>query len=203
MSVCSYCTTATDRHKGHTFSSLSEIYHKRKADFSKDSKEIENVISPTYEEMVSDLETQIVNLDGIYVKFTNEVTEHGAELHKEVDNAINRMKSEIEEMKTTHLEILKTQLYEIKQVQLEIEQSLITLQTMKESNEVSLTMKYSSKNQEFKKLPPKVRVLLPVFNPNTIDSEQLYKSLGSLIPLSFTTDENGYTLKKQKLHSRY
>jgi hypothetical protein len=57
-------------------------------------------------------------------------------------------------------------------------------------------MEYRSKTKEFRKLPPKVRVSLPTFNPNPIDGEQLYKSLGCLVPLSFTTDANGYTLKK-------
>ncbi|XP_055999444.1 E3 ubiquitin-protein ligase Midline-1-like [Ostrea edulis] len=195
MFVCSLCTAA-DKHKGHTFLILSEIYNKRKADITKDSEEIENIISPTYEEVVTDLETQITNLDGEYVKFTTVVTKHGEEWHKEIDNVINKMKNEIEEMKIKHLEILKKHLDEIKQIQSLIEQSQITLKEMEESNEVSVTMEYRSKNKEFRKLPPEVRVSLPTFSPNMIDSEQLYKSLGSLIPLSFTTDENGYTLKK-------
>ncbi|XP_055999649.1 uncharacterized protein LOC125656913 [Ostrea edulis] len=200
MSVCSFCTTiSTDKHKGHTFSILSEIYNERKADITKDSDEIENVISPTYEEMVTDLETQITNLDGEYVKFTTVVTKHGEEWHKEIDNVINKMKNEIEEMKIKHLEILKKHLDEIKQIQSLIEQSLITLKEMEESNEMSVTMEYRSKNKEFRKLPPKVRVSLPTFSPNTIDREQLYKSLGSLIPLAFTRDENGYTPKKAEI----
>ncbi|XP_055998951.1 tripartite motif-containing protein 55-like isoform X2 [Ostrea edulis] len=196
MSVCSLCTISADKHKGHTFSILSEIYKNKKADITKDSEEIENIISPTYEEMSTDLETQITNLDGEYVKFTTVFTKHGEEWHKEIDNVINKMKHEIEEMKIKHLEILKKHLDEIKQIQSLIEQSLITLGKMEESNEVSVTMEYRSQNKEFRKLPPKVRVSLPTFSPNTIDSEQLYKSLGSLIPLSFTRDENGYTLKK-------
>ncbi|XP_055999426.1 E3 ubiquitin-protein ligase Midline-1-like [Ostrea edulis] len=195
MFVCSLCTAA-DKHKGHTFLILSEIYNKRKADITKDSEEIENIISPTYEDMATDLETQIANLDGEYVKFTTVVTKHGEEWHKEIDNVINKMKNEIEEMKIKHLEILKKHLDEIKQIQSLIEQSLITLKKMEESNEVSVTMEYRSQNKEFRKLPPKVRVSLPTFSPNTIESEQLYKSLGSLIPLSFTKDENGYMLKK-------
>ncbi|XP_055999420.1 uncharacterized protein LOC125654337 [Ostrea edulis] len=197
--VCSLCNDnllSSDKHKGHTFSILSEIYNERKVDITKDSEEIENIISPTYEEMATDLKTQITNLDGEYVKFTTVVTKHGEEWHKEIDNVINKIKNEIEEMKIKHLEILKKHLDEIKQIQSLIEQSLITLKEMEESNEVSVTMEYRSKNKEFRKLPPKVRVSLPTFSPNTIDSEQLYKSLGFLIPLSFTTDENGYTLKK-------
>ncbi|XP_056001564.1 uncharacterized protein LOC125654350 [Ostrea edulis] len=194
--VCSFCTAYADKHKGHTFSILSEIYNERKVDITKDSEEIENIISPTYEEMVTDLETQITNLDGEYVKFTTVITKHREDWHKEIDNAINKMRNEMEEMKIKHLGILKKHLDEIKQIQSLIEQSLITLKEMEESNEMSVTMEYRSQNKEFRKLPPKVRVSLPTFSPNTIDSEQLYKSLGSLIPLSFTTDENGYTLKK-------
>jgi hypothetical protein len=202
MSICSFCTASTDKHKGHTFSVLSEIYKERKEGIAKDSEEIENVISPTYEEITSDLETQIANLDGIYLEFTTVVIEHGEELHKEVDNVINRLKNEIQEMKNKHREILKKHLDEIKQIQSLIEQSLITLKKMEESNEVSVTMEYRSKNTEFRKIPPKVRVSLPTFSPNTIGSEQLYKSLGSLTPLSFTTDENGYTLKKENTSPR-
>jgi hypothetical protein len=109
------------------------------------------------------------------------------------------MKNEIEEMKTKHLEILKKHLDEIKQIQSLIEQSLTALKKMEESTEVSITMEYRSRNKEFRKLPPKVRVSLPTFSPHPIDCEQLYKSLGSLTPLSFTTDVNGYTLKKTKV----
>jgi streptogramin lyase len=196
MSVCSFCTTYPDKHKGHTFSVLSERYKERKDGIAKDSEEIENIISPTYEEMASDLETQINKLDGIYMEFTAVVVEHGEEMHKEVDKAINRMKNEIEEMKTKHLNILKKHFDEIKQIQSLIEQSQITLKKMEESNEVSATMEYRSQNPEFRKLPPKVRVCLPTFKSHTIDSEQLFRSLGSLTPLSFTTNENGYTLKK-------
>jgi hypothetical protein len=187
---------SSDKHKGHTFSILSEIYNERKANITKDSQEIENIISPTYEEMITDLETEIANLEGNYVKFTTVVTKHGEELHEEIDNVINRMKNEIEMMKTKHLEILKKHLDEIKQIQLLIQQSLVTLTKMEESNEVTVTMEYRSKNDEFRNLPPKVLVSLPIFSPNLIDSEQLYKSLGSLVPLSVTTDENVYTLKK-------
>ncbi|XP_055995213.1 tripartite motif-containing protein 3-like isoform X1 [Ostrea edulis] len=192
--VCLLCA-AEDKHKGHTFSILSEIYNKTKADITKDSEEIENIISPTYDKMATDLETQMNNLDGEYVKFATVVTKHGEEWHKEIDNVINKMKNEIEEMKIKHLGILKKHLDEIKQIQSLIEQSLVTLKEMEESNEVSVAMEYRSKNKEFRKLPPKVPVSLPTFSPNTIDSEQLYKSFGSLIPLSFTTDENCYTLK--------
>jgi hypothetical protein len=180
----------SDKHEGHTFSLLSEIYKKVKAYITKDSEEIRNIISPTYEKMVIDLVTDIAALDGKYAKFTTVVTKHGEEWHKEIDNVIKRMKNEIEEMKIKHLGILKKHLDEIKQIQSIIDQSLIALKKMEESNEVSVTMKYRSRNGEFRKRPPQVRVSLPTFSPNPIDGEHLYKSLGCLVPLSVYTDEN-------------
>jgi streptogramin lyase len=199
MPVCSFCgdnLASSDEHKGDTFLLLSEIFSERKADITKDSEEIENAIAPTYEEMVTNLETDIANLDGNYAKLTSVVTEHGEDWHKEIDNAINIMKNEIEEMKIKHLDILKKHLDEIKQIQSLIEQSLITLREMEKSNEVSVTTQYRSRNEQFRKLPPKVRVSLPTFTPSPIDGEQLYKSLGCLMPFSVKTDENGYPLKK-------
>jgi hypothetical protein len=191
-----------DEHKGHIFLFLSKIFNERRAAIAKDSEEIKITISPTCKKIVTDLETEIVNLDGNYAKFTTIVTKHGEDWHKEIDNAINRMKNEIEEMKTKHLEILNKHLDEVKQIQSLIEQSLITLNKIEVSNDVSVTIEYRSRNEEFRKLPPKVRVSLPTFSPNPIDGEQLYQSLGCLMPLSVTTDENDDTLKKTEISPR-
>jgi tripartite motif-containing protein 2/3 len=198
MPVCFLCAANlfSDKHIGHRCLLLSEIYSKRKTDITNDSHEIQNTISPTYEDMVTALETDIAKLDGYYAQFTTVVTKHGEEWQKEIQNAIDRMKNQIEEMKNAHTQILKKHLAKIKQIQSLIEQLLITLKNIEESNEVSATMEYRSKNEELKKLPPKVRVSLPTFSANPIDNEHVYKSLGSLISFSVTIDEHGYTLRK-------
>ncbi|XP_062572256.1 uncharacterized protein LOC134234217, partial [Saccostrea cucullata] len=140
----------------------------------KDTEELETIISPTYEEIAADLEAQIANMDGEYGKLTEAVTEHGKEWHKEIDNII----------------------------QTRIKQTLLKLIRIDESNEVSMTMEYSSNIRELSTLPSKIKVSLPTFSPKSKDSELLYKLFGSLTPLCTTTEKNGYTLKNSEQSTR-
>ncbi|XP_062572287.1 uncharacterized protein LOC134234249 isoform X2 [Saccostrea cucullata] len=192
--VCAFCS-ALQRHEGHKFLILEEVYTSKKNEIAKDTEELQDIISPTYEEIANDLETRIANLDGEYENLTTAVTEHGKQWHKEIDNAINAMKKEIDDFKTKHLDILKKHAEEIKQLQSLIKETLLNLKKIEESNEVSMTIEYSSRNKEFSKLPPKIQISLPIFNPKPIDKEQLYKFIGILSPLSTSTDENGYKLQ--------
>ncbi|XP_062578769.1 uncharacterized protein LOC134240723 [Saccostrea cucullata] len=199
--VCPSCFTS-NKHKGHHFLELSEVYNSKKIDIEKDTEELQNIISPTYEEIRNDLETQIANLDGEYEKLTTAVTKHGKQWHREIDNFVNVMKKEIDDLKGKHFDILRKHADEVKQIQSLIEQNLLNLKEIEESNEVYMTTEYSSRNKEFSKLPPKVQVSLPMFNPKPVDREQIYKLFGSLAPLSTTTEENGYELKKLEKSSR-
>ena len=81
---------------------------------------------------------QMASLDGEYKKLTTGMSKQREEIHREVDNAINRMEKEIDEIKVKHHSI-STQSF--------IQQTLITLNKMEESNEVSSIIKYSSKNR--------------------------------------------------------
>ncbi|XP_062620266.1 heat shock 70 kDa protein 12B-like [Saccostrea cucullata] len=63
-------------------------------------------------------------------------------------------------------------------------------------------MEYISRTKELSKLPPKIQVSLPTFSSRTIDTEQFYKLFGCLTPLSTTTEENGYKVKKPKITTK-
>lgn len=102
--------------------------------------------------MIHDLEKQIANLDKGYEKLTAEIFKHGEEWHKEIDVIITNMKTEIYKIKIKHKDILQKHLDEIKQIQSLIDQTAQTLKEIEESNEVSMTIEYKSKNSEFSKL---------------------------------------------------
>nr|XP_022302123.1 uncharacterized protein LOC111110081 [Crassostrea virginica] len=192
--VCSDCTVST-QHKGHEYLRLEEMFTKSKECIGKDKEEFEN-ISPTYEEIVIELENQITNLDEEYEKLTTEMSKQREELHREVDNAINQMEKEISEIKMKHHSILKKHLNEIKQVQSLMQKTLVSLNEIEESNEVSPTIHYSSKVEEFRKLPPKVNVSMPKFIPKQIEREELCSLIGKLTPLSTALEERVFTAKK-------
>ncbi|XP_052677692.1 uncharacterized protein LOC128158773 [Crassostrea angulata] len=187
--VCSSCT-ASKQHKGHNFVEVTEVFKTKKDDIKKDKQEFENHISPTYEEISRDLENQLANLDGGYEKLTTTMSKQGEQWHREIDIIINKIKSEISEIKEKHRDILQKHLNEIKQIQSLIKETLHTIRKIEKSTEVSSTIEYSSKIREFRKLPPKVQVSLPTFIPKPIDREKLYSLFGQITPLSTATEEN-------------
>ncbi|XP_061178985.1 tripartite motif-containing protein 55-like [Saccostrea echinata] len=193
--VCSLCS-ASQQHKGHSILVLFEIYNAKKNVIAKDTMELQNIISPAYKEIAKGIETQIANLDGEYNKLTTAVTEHGEQWHREIDNVISAMKKEINDFKTKHLDILKTYDVEIKQIQSLVEESLLNLNKIEGSNEVSMTIEYSSRNKEFSKFPLELQVSLPMFISKPINRGLLYDLFGSLEALSSTTEKNSYILKK-------
>uniref|UniRef100_K1R0R6 Tripartite motif-containing protein 3 n=1 Tax=Magallana gigas TaxID=29159 RepID=K1R0R6_MAGGI len=161
-----------------------------------DTEELVNNISPAYKKITLDLENQLANLDGGYEKLITTLSKQGEQWHKEIDIIINKMKTEISDIKVKHRDILQKHLDEIKQIQSLIKQTLQALKEIEKSTEVSSTIEYSSKITEFSKFPPIVQVSLPTFTPNPIDSEKLYRMFGQITPSSTDTGENIVSLNR-------
>uniref|UniRef100_A0A8W8LX93 Tripartite motif-containing protein 3 n=1 Tax=Magallana gigas TaxID=29159 RepID=A0A8W8LX93_MAGGI len=117
---------------------------------------------------------------------------------REIDIVINKMKTELSEIKEKHRDILQKHLNEIKMIQFLIKETLQTIRKIEKSTEVSSTIEYSSKIREFSKFPPKVQVSLPTFIPKPIDHEKLYSLLRETTPLSTATEENVLSLNQPK-----
>nr|XP_022300428.1 uncharacterized protein LOC111108684 [Crassostrea virginica] len=194
--ICSDCSTVSTQHKGHSFLKLEELFTKSKGHIKKDAEELENQISPTYKEIANELEIQIASLDEEYKKITIELSKQREEIHREVDNAIDQMEKEIGDIKVKHHSLLKKHLDEIKQSQSLMQHTLIDLSEVMESNEVSPTIIYSSKNKEFSKLPPKLNVSIPKFIPKQIEREALRNLIGKITPISTILEERIFTAKK-------
>ncbi|XP_034305152.2 uncharacterized protein [Magallana gigas] len=193
--VCSSCM-ASEQHGRHKFKEITEVYKTKKEVIKMDTEELVNNISPTYEKITLDLENQLANLDEGYEKLTTTISKQGEQWHREIDITINKMKTEISEIKDKHRDILQKHLDEIKQIQSLIKQTLQALKEIEKSTEVSSTIEYSSKITEFSKFPPKVQVLLPTFTPNPIDSEKLHRMFGQITPSSTDTGENIVSLNR-------
>nr|XP_022288739.1 uncharacterized protein LOC111100885 [Crassostrea virginica] len=200
--LCTDCLASKPHNKKHKLSKLDEIFNKKKDQIQKDKQEIKEQILPVYEDIASELENQISHIDVDYQKFTTQLSKHREELHREIDKAIDRREKEIDENKLKHLSILTKHLEEIKQLQSLMHETLHSLYEMEESNEVTPTIHYSSKNQEFSKLLPKVTVSMPKFIPKPIEKEELCSLIGKLTPLSTTLEQRVFTAKKPNTSDR-
>ncbi|XP_078339240.1 uncharacterized protein LOC144627158 isoform X2 [Crassostrea virginica] len=195
ISICFDCLASKHHNKEHEFVKLEEVYNTKKEQIQSDTEELENQILPAYEEIANELEMQIASLDGKYKKLTTEMSKQREEIHREVDNAMEQMEKEIDEMKVKHHIILQRHLDYIKQLQSLMQQTLLAMIEIEESK-VSKTIHFSSKNEEFSKLPPKVIASMPKFIPKQIQREELCSLIGKLTPLSTTLEETDFSPKK-------
>eukprot|EP00105_Crassostrea_gigas_P029717 XP_011451737.1 PREDICTED: uncharacterized protein LOC105345322 [Crassostrea gigas] len=199
--VCSSCM-ASEQHIGHRFVEVKHEFETKKEIIKKDKVELGVSISPKYEEIAFELENQLANLDEGYEKLTTEITKQGEEWHREIDIVINKMKTEINEIKLEHESILKKHLNEIKQMQSLINEILIVLGELEKSTEISTAIEYISKIKTFSKLPPRVNVMLPTFIPKPIDHENLYNFFGQITPLGNAMQEHVLSINQPKTSVR-
>nr|XP_011424192.2 tripartite motif-containing protein 5 [Crassostrea gigas]XP_011424194.2 tripartite motif-containing protein 5 [Crassostrea gigas]XP_011424196.2 tripartite motif-containing protein 5 [Crassostrea gigas]XP_011424197.2 tripartite motif-containing protein 5 [Crassostrea gigas]XP_011424198.2 tripartite motif-containing protein 5 [Crassostrea gigas]XP_011424199.2 tripartite motif-containing protein 5 [Crassostrea gigas]XP_019921805.2 tripartite motif-containing protein 5 [Crassostrea gigas]XP_0 len=192
--ICATCLSSKE-HRGHIFIEIVNNIDSKKELIQKDLQELEKSIYLKYQEIASIIPVQKSALNENSQKLTTEMDKHGEDLHREINTIIRNMKSNVEEMDTKHLAVLDKQEDEIKHTISEITQTITELKTLLDSNDVSRVSAYKSRNDEFRRFPPKLTVSLSSFTPQKINKEQLYQQFGSLSASSIKTEEHGYTME--------
>nr|XP_022305362.1 LOW QUALITY PROTEIN: tripartite motif-containing protein 3-like [Crassostrea virginica] len=191
--ICSSCISS-GKHIGHKAVDIFEDFESKKEVLRKDLEELEKSIFPKYQESAAIIKTQKTDQHKHSQKLTSELNKQGEALHREINTIIQRKQAEIDEMNAQHLAAIEKQEAVINKALDEIKQVIVHLKSLLETSDVSHVSKYKSRNGDFRKLPPKLKISLPNFQPQRIDTEQLLKQFGSLAPLSIETEEQGITV---------
>ena len=86
--LCFHCLASEQHNKEHKVSNLEEVFNKKRDQIKKDKEEINKQLLPACEDIKTELENQIANLDGNYKNMTTEMSKHREELHREIDNLV-------------------------------------------------------------------------------------------------------------------
>nr|XP_034310782.1 uncharacterized protein LOC109621220 [Crassostrea gigas] len=191
--ICVKCASSKE-HIGHEFIEIVETLENQKEIILNDLQELEKTVYPKYQEIASILPVMKADLNENSKKLIKAIDKHGEDLHREIDTIIKKLKSDLDEMDSNYLTVLNKQENEITRNISEIKQSIADLKKLLHSNDVSLASAYKSRNDEFRRLPPKLTATLPKFTPEKINKEQLYQLFGSLSALSIKTEEHRYTM---------
>ncbi|XP_061171064.1 uncharacterized protein LOC133180605 [Saccostrea echinata] len=189
--VCSTCISS-GKHREHCLLNIFQKLSCKTKAIKRDLIELECRIYPKYGDIALDIKNKKDKSDNLYHKLKIAVNKQGETWHREIDIIVNKQKSEIDDMKTIHMSILNKQENIITQITSKMKQRVLDLQKTLEFNDLSLAHK--SRNEEFRRLPPKVNVSLPVFSPQKINTKQLNQLFGSLSELSMTT-KHGKTIE--------
>nr|XP_022342328.1 uncharacterized protein LOC111136045 [Crassostrea virginica] len=191
--ICASCVSSK-KHFGHEIEDIFEDFEAKKEIMKQDLQEIEKSLFPKYEEAASNIQIQKADQRKNSQKLTAELKKHGEALHKEIDIIIQTKQTEIDAMDSKHQTVLNKQEDAINNTIIEMKQVIQDLKSLLDTCNVNLVSKYQSRIEEFRKLPHKLRISLPHFQPVKINREQILKMFGSLTHISIETEEQGNTV---------
>lgn len=134
--ICILCITS-QRHKTHDVVHLQDIYEVQKDKLNRDLQELRFSIYPKYQKYASEISKQKANIEKNTNKLNALLTEHGKVWHKEIDETINKIKSEIGKINSKSWNALKEQEGTIRECISEITRKITNLKTLLDSNDVN------------------------------------------------------------------
>ncbi|XP_062615285.1 E3 ubiquitin-protein ligase TRIM45-like [Saccostrea cucullata] len=198
--VCHTCL-GSGKHLSHKLSKIVEVLGEKKDLIRKEQNELNETIYPTYQDIVVDVQKTMSQLEKEYGDLSTAIAKHGEEWHREIDQLVRKLTTQLDEMKTSQLQTLQTQLDEINKNLADITDEINTLGIAVDSNDFSKLCSVKSRGDQYKNIPKKILPSVPKFTPETIQMEELHKLFGALISDFDQSDEHRYSIKKtQKVH---
>nr|XP_022304489.1 uncharacterized protein LOC111111674 isoform X2 [Crassostrea virginica]XP_022304490.1 uncharacterized protein LOC111111674 isoform X3 [Crassostrea virginica] len=186
--ICLLCISS-GKHEHHMKGDILKTLAKKKELLRTDLQELQTSIYPKIQEHASGIPVQRAEVSKHLKHLKKAIDEQGEIIHGEIDTIIEKMQNEIENMIIQHMATIDTQEEAINVTITEIQQAILELKRLLDTNEFCLVAEYKSRNVQFRKLPPKLKITLPKFQPNKINREKLREQFGTFFNFSNETQK--------------
>ncbi|XP_062567367.1 E3 ubiquitin-protein ligase TRIM71-like [Saccostrea cucullata] len=192
--ICTICL-ASDQHLGHKLARILEIRDEKRDNLIKKQTELKEKIYPNYQDIASDVQIRMSQLQKEYGDLSTFITKHGEEWHREIDKLVQKLKAEVDEMKNTQLQTLQKQLDEINKTMSDIKDEINSVDSVLESTDISSLFSVPSTLDRYTNLPRKITISIPKFIPKKLQADQLF-SLETILLKSDEHDDSMKTTEK-------
>lgn len=199
--VCPSCISS-DSHKKHTFLTISEICHKRKELINADTKELEEIVYPSYASIVQQVEYDAAKVEKDYKTLKQSIEKHRTEWHAEIDKIVNILQNETDKMRDTQLRVLNKHSQNVKELRSGIHEAIKSNKDVLYSPNVTKTLSYKSRNSTLKSFPEKLEVFIPKFISHQINHDLIAEMFGVIVGFSISDKIEGYKKNIQNIRER-
>ncbi|XP_062610595.1 uncharacterized protein LOC134272363 [Saccostrea cucullata] len=208
--VCLTCLDS-DQHRSHKLLRIQQILSEKKDFMKKELRELNETIYPTYQCFAAHLKVKMRHLEKEYEDISTVITNHVIYWHRKIDKLVNKLKTEVNEMKISQLQTLQQYFDDIYKKIVDIKSETDSLNTCfaENTNDIARILSLRPKVNQYKELPQNLVLFIPKFTPNTIQDEKLIHQFGGLSSIPFTTEDvkiqttqkstqRGFSLLKKK-----
>jgi hypothetical protein len=172
-----------------------KILKEKREAITKARAELTEEICPAYQNIESDARNKMSQLEKKCEDLSTVITNHGEDWHREIDKLVQKLKDEVEEMKTTQLHTLQKSLDEVSRKISGIKEDINSFDVALVSNSTFKVFSVMSNVDKYERPPQKIMFLEPNFTPRKIQEEELCKLFGTLLSISEVPVEQVYSAK--------
>ena len=141
--ICASCVLSKE-HQTHEVVDIMKSFTNKKETIKRDLEELEKTIFPKYQTAASNIPALKTDAREHFHKLKTALQKQGETLHKEIDNIIQKMQSEIDDMSTKHLTVIGKQEDAINHTISEIEQTILNLKKLLNTSDLCHVSKFKS-----------------------------------------------------------
>lgn len=155
--ICKFCISFKEHHGYYVEDILKSLESKRHV-LQMELQALEKTIQPIYKKIATNIQVQKVDLKKNNKIQITAIRKHGKDLHREIDNNIKKLEADLNEMDTELLTVLTKKEDEIAHISSEISKNIADMKNLIASNDVSVVSAHKSRNAEFRRLIPKLKI---------------------------------------------
>lgn len=191
--ICVHCVTSSN-HKDHKIVDAKIKFESKKVDLQTDLHEFQNFLSTKYFEIEKDITALKSKLNTHFNKLASTLQHLREQWYGKIDETIAELHNDLFRIKSNLRLPLIKQERNININISEINQSILDIKHLLQSDEVCQVSAYRTNIAKFRKLPPRLEICLPTFSPPTLYFSKScnWRQFKTFSDSYITTDERGY-----------